>query len=148
MIHLKCLAVRTLHSRHVKMNHAMQHMAATVLFAGLLLLAQSDARLPVTHSATGWWGQTHRLCGAPVPSMSAEQGSSAACQADRPILQKWTKLKRYNYYLSQFSASVSRKKISESRRSRRDICLHNHLTEHWEFKRDLYALPTHLVLPH
>lgn len=29
--------------RDVKMNHAMQHMASTVFFAGLLLLAQSDA---------------------------------------------------------------------------------------------------------
>lgn len=43
MTHLKCLAVRRLDTRPVKMNHAMQHMAPTVLFAGLLLLAQSDA---------------------------------------------------------------------------------------------------------
>lgn len=43
MTHLKCLAVRTLDTRHVRMNHAMQHMAPTVLFARLLLLAQSDA---------------------------------------------------------------------------------------------------------
>lgn len=39
----KGLAVRTLDARHVKMNHAMQHMAPTVLLVGLLLLAQSDA---------------------------------------------------------------------------------------------------------
>lgn len=42
----KGLAVRTLDARHVKMNHAMQHMAPTVLLVGLLLLAQSDALCP------------------------------------------------------------------------------------------------------
>lgn len=40
------LAGKTLDARHVKMNHAMQHMAPTVLFARLLLLAQSDAHCP------------------------------------------------------------------------------------------------------
>lgn len=59
MTHLKCLAVRTLDSRHVNMNHATPHTATAVLFAGLLLLAQSDAQLPVTRSGSGWWGQKH-----------------------------------------------------------------------------------------
>lgn len=53
MIHLKCLAVRTLDSRHVNMNHATAHTATAVLFAGLLLLAQSDAQLPVTCGGRG-----------------------------------------------------------------------------------------------
>ena len=46
MTHLKCLAVRTSDDRHVQMNHAMQHMGPTVLFAGLPFLAQGDAHCP------------------------------------------------------------------------------------------------------
>lgn len=118
--------------------------------------------LPVTRDGTGWWGETCRLSGAPVPSVSAGLESSAAYLelhfnfSDSLCFQwnnavwwaNFTKKKGLskNVFCPHFSGSLG--KISKSRRSRCDICLHNHSTEHWGFKRDLYALPTHSVVTH
>lgn len=95
MIHLKCLAVRTPDSRHVNMNHATPHTAAAVLFAGLLLLAQSDAQLPVTCGGSGWWGQKHRQ----VFWSSARRSGPAVWRANF-IEMDWVKV--FFFFLSVF----------------------------------------------
>lgn len=58
----------------------------------------------------------------------------------------WVKMFFSSFFSPHFSGSLG--KMSKSRRSRCYICLHNHSTEHWGFKRDLYALPTHSVVTH
>lgn len=101
------LAARTPNDRHVKMNHAMQHMAPTVLFAGLLLLAQSDARcwwpamaLDDELRHAGFlrlqfracrldWGATLSLWNFTTMTVCAFYGTM---QLDGPISQKWTEL--------------------------------------------------------
>lgn len=115
MIHLKCLAVRTPDSRHVNMNHATPHTAAAVLFAGLLLLAQSDAQLPVTCGGSGWWGQKHTQ----VFWSSARRSGPAVWRANF-IEMDWVKVFFFSY-LSFFSKAqfkwvlLQRKKKSSKR---------------------------------
>lgn len=145
MIHLKCLAVRTLDSRHVNMNHAMPHTATAVLFAGLLLLAQSDAQLPVTCGGSGWWGQKHTQV-----FWSSTQRSGPAVWRTNFIEMDWVKV--FFFFLPKAQLNwvllKRRGKKESQRQSRRDICLHNHLTEHWDFQRIKHGLPIHWVLPH
>lgn len=151
MTHLKRLAERRLDTRPVKMNHAMQHMAPTVLFAGLLLLAQSDAcclwpaMAPDDEARHAGFLE---LCAAYLELHcsvslcflwnSADWWANST-EVDGIKKNKWIKKKYIYFFLNLqfyfFHFSGSFRRISKSSRSRCDTCLHNYSTQHWGFKR-------------
>lgn len=112
MIHLKCLAVRTPDSRHVNMNHATPHTAAAVLFAGLLLLAQRDAQLPVTCGGSGGWGQKHTQ----VFWSSARRSGPAVWRANF-IEMDWVKV--FFFFLSVFFSKAQFKWVLLQRKKKK-----------------------------
>lgn len=151
MIHLKCLAVRTPDSRHVNMNHATPAHGRRCLVCRASVVGTKWCPA----ACDLWWQRVMR------PETHA--GFLELCSAERPgsVTGQFYRnglSKSVFFFLSLFFSKAQfkwvllqrKKKIlrESQRRSRRDICLHNHLTEHWDFQRNPHALPTHSVLPH